>query len=455
MNKELAEYLINYSLDTGADFSEIFYEKTVETDINLLNKKIDNVDTGVVEGVGIRLALGNTTFYATTNIITKENLTKIIDELKSNFNSETKIKDIKLKEESHEAEFKDIFPEEKKEYLYKVDKLAREKDNRITEVVARFSEKRRKIVIASSNGKYITEDRNYLIFVFSVYSTDGDKKENSHKSYGYSSGYEFIKDIDLEKDVNSAVDVAINKLSSVYINGGKMPVILAPGRGAVIFHEACGHAMEATCVAKKLSILTDKLGQKIASDKVTIIDDGTIPNLCGTTYYDDEGNKTRKNILIEKGILKSYLVDELNDRKMNHGITGSARRQGYGLAPTSRMNNTYLEPGTDKIEDMLKDIKYGLYVENIGGGSVDTTTGDFNFAVIEGYLIKEGKICEPVKMASLIGNTLEVLNNVDMVSDDLGFGLGFCGSLSGRVLVTEGQPTIRVSSMLVGGVSND
>ncbi len=455
MNKELAEYLINYSLDTGADFSEIFYEKTIGTDIRFLNKKIDNVETNVTEGIGIRLALGDTTFYANTNILTKENLTKIIDELKSNFNLRVKFKNIKLKNESHNSEFFDISSEDKKEYLYKVDKIAREKDERITEVISRFSEKKRKIIIASSKGKYIEEDRNYLIFRFSVYASENGKKEEGYKSYGYSTGYEFIKNINIEKEIESVVDIAIKKLSSIYIKGGKMPVVIANGWGAVIFHEACGHAMEATGVAKKLSILTDKIGQKIASEKVTIIDDGTIPNLWGTTYYDDEGNKTRKNILIEKGVLKSYLVDEINDRKMKHGITGSGRRQSYRLAPTSRMNNTYLAPGTDKFEDMIKDIKYGLYAKQFIGGSVDSTTGDFNFSVDEGYLIKNGKVCEPVKMASLIGNTLEILNNVDMVSDDLDFGVGFCGSLSGKINVTTGQPTIRVSSILVGGASND
>lgn len=455
MNKDLVEYLINYSLDTGADFSEIFYEKTVGTDIRFINKKIDNVETDVIEGVGIRLALGDTTYYADTSVMTKENLTKIIDELKSNFNFVPKLKNIKLKEESYTSEFKDIPENDKKEYLYKVDKIARGKDKRIIEVASRFSEKQRKIVIASSNGKYVCEDRNYLVFSLAVIAAENDKKEEGYNSYGYSSGYEFIKNIDIEKDVNAVVETAINKLSSVHIKGGKMPVILNAGRGGVIFHEACGHAMEATGVAKKLSVLSDKLGQKIASDKVNIIDDGTIPNLFGTTYYDDEGNKTRKNILIENGVLKGYLVDQINDRKMNFGITGSSRRQSYNVAPTSRMNNTYLAPGSDKIEDMLKGIKYGLYVKDIGGGSVDPTTGDFNFAVTEGYIIRDEKICEPVKMASLIGNTFEILHNVDMVSDDLKYSIGYCGSVSGTVPVTNGQPTIRVSSMLVGGVSND
>lgn len=454
MNKELAEYLINYSLDTGADFSEIFYEDTETTSIVLRDKKIDGVSTNYLEGVGIRLALKDNVLYAHTNIITKENLTKIIDELKANFSSKIKLKDIKLKKLSHKSEFENISDLDKKEYLYNIDKTARKLDERVSEIKSSFAETKQKVVIATSNGKYVTDERNYARLFITIVVKDKDKTESSFRSYGSTGGYFFLKDLNIEEEVKKSVDSAIKKLDSIYIKGGKMPVILNSGFGAVIFHEACGHAMEATSVAKKLSVLTNKLGEKIASSKVTIIDDGTITNLWGTTYYDDEGNKTKRNVLIKNGILKSYLVDELNDRKMKHGITGSGRRQDYRYESTSRMNNTYLEKGSDKFEDMIKDIKYGLYAYRMGGGSVDPATGDFNFSVEEGYVIRDGKICEPVKMASLIGNTLEILHNVDMVSDNLDYSVGFCGSESGSVPVIIGEPTIRVSSILVGG-SND
>ncbi len=455
MDKKFAEYLINHCLTTGADFSEIFYEDTEKTIISLRDKKIDDVNTKYLEGVGIRLALKDNILYAHSNIITKENLTKIIDELKLNFNSRIKFKNIKLKRLSHQSEFIDISDKDKKEYLYNIDKIARNLDKRVKEVSASFVKTKGKVIIASSNGKYVIEERNYARLNFTIVVSDNDKTESSYYSKGFINGYEFLKNMNIEEVVKNYVDIAIKSLSAIYIKGGKMPVILGSGFGAVIFHEACGHSMEATSVANGLSVLNNKLGKKIASSKVTIVDDGTIPNLWGTTYYDDEGNKTKRNVLIKNGILKSYLVDELNDRKMKHGITGSGRRESYRYAPTSRMNNTYLEKGKDKFEDMLKDIKYGLYAKKMGGGSVDPTTGDFNFNVNEGYIIRKGKICEPVKMASLIGNTLEILNNVDMVSDDIDYDIGFCGSKSGNVPVIIGEPTIRISSILVGGASND
>lgn len=455
MNKDLAEYLINYSLDTGADFSEIFYEDTNTIYVVLRDSKIDSAGINYLEGVGIRLALKDNILYAHTNIIDKENLIKIISELKENFKSKSKLSDVKLSSCSHEENFSDISDNKKKEYLYNIDKEARSLDSRVSEVIATLVETRQKVKIASSKGKFVEDERNSLKLFFAVVVKEGEKTESSTYHYSSTQGYSNFNEININEVVKNTVYSALSKLDAVYIKGGKMPVILASGSGAVIFHEACGHAMEATGVSKGLSVLTNKLNKKIASSKVTIIDDGTLNNLNGTTYYDDEGNRTQKNILIQDGVLKGYLVDEINDRKMKFGITGSGRRESYKFAPTSRMNNTYLAAGNDKIEDMLKDIKYGLYAKEMGGGSVNPTTGDFNFSVKEGNIIRNGKICEPVKMASLIGNTLEILNNVDMVSDDLAFDIGTCGSESGGVPVTLGEPTIRVSSILVGGASND
>lgn len=229
-----------------------------------------------------------------------------------------------------------------------------------------------------------------------------------------------------------------------------MPVIIGNDSG-VLIHEACGHALEATSVADGESVLASSYQKQVASAKVTIIDDATIPGFWGTLDYDDEGNKTRKNILIEKGFVKSFLVDRKNSLRMKHDITSSGRREDYKIAPTSRMNNTYLDNGPDLIEDMIKSIDFGIYAKKMGGGQVNPTTGDFNFGVDEAYVIRNGKIEEMVVGASLIGNIKEVLNNIEMVSNDLNFAVGLCGSESGWVPVTDGQPTIKLSSILVGG----
>ena len=213
--------------------------------------------------------------------------------------------------------------------------------------------------------------------------------------------------------------------------------------------------MEAAATANNQSVLAGKIGEKIASDKVTIIDDGTIDNLWGTSNIDDEGELTRKNILIENGVLVNYLNDEIDNRKLNMTLTGSSRRENYRFSPVSRMNNTYLKPGTDKIEDMIKSIDFGLYAAGLGGGSVNPETGEFNFACETAYMIRDGKIAECVKGATLIGTTLDILKNVEMVSDNLEYGVGNCGASSGWIPVTIGQPTVKISSILVGGEQGD
>ena len=230
-----------------------------------------------------------------------------------------------------------------------------------------------------------------------------------------------------------------------------MPVVIGPGFGGVIFHEACGHAMEATSVADGMSVLSHDLNKKVASDIVNIIDDGTLDKEWGSTKIDDEGCETKRNVLIKDGVLVGYLIDEINNRKMNMQVTGSGRRESYLFAPTSRMNNTYLLPGNDSFEDMIKSIKLGLYAKRLGGGQVSPVTGEFNFGCDLAYMIRDGKIAECVKSASLIGTTKEILQNVEMISDDLALGPGMCGSNSGSVPVNVGEPTIKVSSILVGG----
>ena len=230
-----------------------------------------------------------------------------------------------------------------------------------------------------------------------------------------------------------------------------MPVVIAGGFGGVIFHEACGHALEATSVAPGTSVFAGKLGQQIAAPCVTAIDDGTMPNEWGSENIDDEGTPTQRLVLIENGVLRSYMVDRLNGLKMGMAPTGSARRENYTFAPTSRMHNTFIAPGSDDEDEMIRTMGDGLYAAQMGGGSVNTATGEFNFAVQEGYLIRDGKIASPVRGASLIGKGEQILMRIDRVGRHMTMGQGMCGSLSGSVPTNVGQPTIRVSSLTVGG----
>jgi TldD protein len=243
-------------------------------------------------------------------------------------------------------------------------------------------------------------------------------------------------------------------LRAGYAPGGKMNVVIGNGFGGVIFHEACGHSLEATSVAKKSSEFWDKKGSQIASSIVTAIDDGTMPGEWGSLNVDDEGSTPRRNVLIKDGILQTFLVDRLNGTRMGEMSTGNGRRQNYRFAPTSRMTNTYIDVGDSTFDEIIAATEYGLYAKRMGGGSVQPGTGEFNFAVSEAYMIRNGKIAEPVRGASLIGRGSEVLMNIDMIGKDMDFGQGMCGSMSGSVPTNCGQPTIRVKEILVGGRSD-
>ncbi len=456
MQKELFERLINISLDTGADFSEVFYENKKECNLSFYSSLVNKCTIDNTKGVGLRIAKDTEVYYANTNNLEEENLVNIATNLSKNFSGKRIFPKISLTEKNKLAEGLTNFEELKeiKEKLYKYDKFARSLDERIIEVIITVSQSVQEVVIAKSNGTLVKDFRPRTRFNLKVIAEENKRKEFATFDFGESAGFEIIEDDKIFVSIENRVKDVLDKLKSVPAPGGEMPVIIANGFGGVIIHEACGHALEASQVMDGTSILADKLGQKIASSKVTIIDDGTLKNFWGSTCFDDEGNETKKNILVKNGILKTYLVDEINNRTLNCKISGSGRREDFTYAPISRMNNTYLAKGTDKVSDMIKSIDYGLYAKTLGGGSVNTTTGDFNFAVIDAYMIRDGKIAEPVKGASLVGNTLDILEKIEMVGDDLDLSAGLCGSASGWVPVTVGEPTIKVSKILVGGDDN-
>lgn len=459
MNKETHEKIINKLLSTGADFAEIYEEKSYVKSFNYLDSKLDKVKYDELNGVGLRIAKGTEIYYGSVNYNDISEIDSLVLELISNINDKVIYKDIKLNDlESFDSNSKipfDSYDENNIKKLFNdINNKVRSKDKRVSQVHLNLYIQSKDVTISNYHGIYKNEKRDFArAFIFVTFS-DGNLKSTSYFTFGLKGGYELL-DINLDKDIDKMVKQGIEKLYAKNCVGKAMPVIIASGQGAVIFHEACGHAMEAAATAKNLSVLSGKIGQKIASDKVTIVDDGSLDGYWGSTHIDDEGNPTMENVVIENGILKKYFNDEINNRLLNMELTGSSRRQSYRFAPVSRMNNTFLRPGTDKIEDMIKSIDFGLYAMELGGGSVDPETGNFNFACDTAYMIRDGKIAEPVKGATLIGNTTEILNNVEMVSDDFNFDCGNCGASSGWVHVTMGQPTIKVSSILVGGDSND
>ena len=459
MNKETHERILNNLLSTGADFAEIYDEKSYMKNYEYIDSKLDNIRFTSLSGVGLRIAKGTEVYYGSVNYKDASDVDKLADELKSNINSDVVYKEIKLDDfEQYEGPCEESFDNYDenliKKYLIDLDKKIRERDSRIAQVSLMLLLEHKDITISNYHGLFRGEKRNYTRINAKVTFKENDLKSTSYETLGIGAGLELLNE-DFSKKIDTLIKYGVDKLYAKNCVGKEMPVVLAAGQGAVIFHEACGHAMEAAATAKKSSVLAGKIGEKIATDKVTIIDDGSLKGYWGSTIIDDEGNKTKRNVLIENGVLKTNFNDEINNRILNIDLTGSSRRQNYHLAPVSRMNNTFLKNGTDKVEDMIKSIDFGLYAADLGGGSVNTETGKFNFECSTAYMIRNGKIEECVKGATLIGNTFDILNGVEMVSDDFDYSVGYCGASSGRVPVTMGQPTVKISNILVGGVKDD
>ena len=457
MKKDRLENMLENMLSTGADFAEVFVENKKTTIYNYIDSSLDNFSINYNNGVGLRIAKDNNVYYAATNDLTNKNVNSIINTLKENIKEKNvcsyvslnRIKKYKNNNKTHYTN------EDIKKLFNDLDNKIRRKDERINQVNIVLQNVKQNVTLARENGLHKEEERERTRLYIIVNFKDKDKSCDISYSYGKTISFDLLDEIDFDSTIDILVKDGLDKLYATSCIGGEMPVIIENGFGGVIFHEACGHAMEATSVADGISVLSHDLGKKIANEKVTIIDDGTLHNEWGSSIIDDEGRSTKRNVLIEKGILKGYLIDEINNRKMKMIPTGSSRRESYLYAPTSRMNNTYLEKGDDSFEDMIKDIKLGLYAKKMGGGSVSPETGDFNFACDLAYMIRDGKIAECVKSASLIGNCKDILANVVMVGDNLAFGQGMCGSISGSVPVNVGMPRIKVSKIIVGGEKNE
>lgn len=453
--RELKE-ILKLCLSTGADFGELFFEKTIGNNYELTKGKITKASTTYIHGVGIRILNGREEVYGYTNNTDYESVSKLAKKLALSFNGQDKNIDFELKEEQSNnhpvlKRPSDVKLEDKVALMQTLSEGAISYSDEISQVIVYLTDKEQEVLIANTNGKIVKDIRTNIRISGSAVATDGKQMQTANDNIGRNQGYEMFDGVDLKAFGSEISKTAVTMLHAEEIAGGKMTVVVHNGFGGVLLHEACVHSLEATSVAKGVSVFTDKLGQKIASDVVTAIDDGTLTNSWGSLNYDDEGNPTQRNVLIENGILKSYLVDYRNSFIMNHPITGSGRRQSYKYSPTSRMTNTFFAPGKSTFEEIISSTKYGLFAKKMGGGSVDPSTGEFNFAVNEGYLIEDGKITKPVRGATLVGSGAEVLMNIDMIANNLGFGHGMCGSLSGSIPTDVGQPTIRVQNMTVGG----
>ncbi len=456
INETLAKEILEVALSTGGDFAEVYMEKTTNEVLRLHSGKLSTANVSKVKGAAIRIIKGELEVNSSITDCTYENLLKAAKTLAGSFNDKKHVevqpfveKKVELVVNPKNVRGNDI--------SHEVNLLKTASDTiyayskEIVQVICNLTKTEKRIFVFASDSTWQTDYRCNTRLSCQAVASDGKEMETGFDSFGRNQGMEMFDDFDVVPFAKQVAHDAVEMLHAEPMQGGEMPVVINNGFGGVILHEACVHGLEATSVAKGMSVFCNKLGQKVASDIVNAVDDGTNLNAWGSINVDDEGTPSKCNVLIENGILKSYLVDKRNSKKMNHPITGSSRRESYKYQTTSRMTNTYFLNGKSTFDEIIKSTEKGLFAEKMGGGSVNPATGEFNFAVQVGYMIENGKITKPVKGATLVGSGKDVLLHIDMIGDNLSCGYGMCGSMSGSVPTIVGQPTIRVSKMTVGG----
>lgn len=459
LDKLLVSDILYAATSTGAEFAEVFVESNKKNSLGLINGKLERALSGIDFGIGIRIINKDRMVYVYTNKKDRESLINLAKNGATAISGNSSQKQIifndidyrKINNNNIKIYPSSLYSNKIVEIMKEGRDTAFKYNSLITQTNISYMDSIQNILIANTENLYVTDERTRSRLSVNAVASNESEKQTGYFGPGAMKGIEFLDNINIKEIANEAARSAVTMLNAKDCPSGKMPVIMDNGFGGVIFHEACGHGLEATAIAKKASVFTDKIGEKIASDKVTAIDDGTIPNSWGSINVDDEGVPAQKNILIENGILKNYMVDRFNGAKIGMKPTGSSRRESYKFIPVSRMTNTYIASGKDKKEDIISNTEYGLYAKYMGGGSVNTASGEFNFAVNEAYIVRNGKICEPVRSATLIGKGHEVLKNIDMVSDNLELAEGMCGASSGSIPVCVGQPMLRVQNITVGG----
>lgn len=456
IDQRLAERVLQAALSCGADFSELYLEDTVSNAIDMSDGKVENATYTRRHGAGVRVLLGVRSAYAYTADTSEAALIATARAAAAALQDAPRAVDIAFAARGYRAPmavpFASVDNDRRVALLREATRAARSASGEITQVQARYMDKVRRTLVCNSEGVFATAERPYTRAFITAIAMQGAEAQTGYEGPGCCRGFEAYADtIDLNARAVEAANTAVTMLHAPDCPAGRLPVVIDGGFGGVIFHEACGHSLEATSVGHGNSEFCGKLGQKIAADCVSAVDDGTMAGEWGAIDIDDEGTPSQRNLLIENGVLRGYLIDRLGARRMNMAVTGSSRRQDYTFAPTSRMTNTFICAGADDEEEMIATMGEGLYARKMGGGSVNPMTGEFNFAVNEGYWVRDGRILSPVRGATLIGKGAEILPRIDRVGPRMWMGQGMCGSLSGSVPTNVGQPRIRVTEITIGG----
>jgi TldD protein len=462
-SKDLDKVLAT-ALAKRADYADLYFEYRKNEGVSLEEGLVKNCSQSYSNGVGVRVLSEAKTGYAFTDDITIEKLelaARTAQYIAQNPSSQVPAAINQPQVAAH-----DLYPiktsvtavslETKISLLYEIDKFARSLDSRVKNVFVSLGSEDKVMLVASSQGAVIGDVQPLTrLNVTVIVEENGNRQVGSFGGGGRVEYDFFVGNRDYERYAREAVRQAVLNLSARSAPAGTMDVVLGPGWPGILLHEAIGHGLEGDFNRKKTSAFSDRIGQRVASELCTVVDDGTIPSRRGSINVDDEGTPTSRTVLIENGILKGYLQDRLNAGLMKMPLTGNGRRESYAHIPMPRMTNTFMLAGKDAPEDILRSVKKGLYAVSFGGGQVDITNGKFVFSASEAYLIEDGKVTEPVKGATLIGNGPDVLTRVSMVGNDLKLdeGVGTCGKDGQSVPVGVGLPTIKIDGLTVGGTA--
>ena len=461
IEQSVLEEVLGVAMRTGGEFAEVFAEDRRNASAVLDDGRVEELTSGRDRGAGIRVVVGDTTGFAHTADLTEAGLIAAAEAAAAaarGGGGGTNVVALDRRSASRGYDIEtypgDVPKARKVELLGRANDAARAVGGAISQVSVSYGDNRRHILVANSDGLFVEDDTVRTFFAVSCVATGDAGMQTGRESAGHTIGFEMFDMYDVDQLARNAADRALTKLAARPAPSGQMPVVIGSGGGGVLFHEACGHGLEADLVAKGASVFRGRVGQQVASKGVTVVDDGTMEREWGNIAVDDEGNPAQRNVLIEDGVLTDYMWDHLRARKEGRRSSGNGRRQSYQNLPMVRMTNTYLLAGEEDPESIIASTPKGVYVKHLGGGQVNTATGDFVFGMTEAYLIEDGKITEPLREGNLIGNGPEVLQRIDALGNDFAMGPpGTCGKDGQGVPVGDGVPTLRVSSLTIGGTA--
>lgn len=462
ISKELAQKVLNVALQTGADLAEIYVEDVVSLQLGMDDSRLERAVRGADRGAGIRVFFGNLVTYAYTDMLDETSLMNAAQAAASAGSGSGKSQIIDLAERQSPLEyavekpFDSMSVADKAALLSKIDEVARAYSPFIVQVSAGYLELRRHMWLFNSAGLQVEDDRFFTEIRAGAVARKNGTLQRVHEGFGGRVGLELLDRNDALAKTRGLAESAVRMLDAKPCPAGDMTVVMCNGWGGVLFHEACGHQMEADFITKGSSAYTGKIGQQVANPIITAVDDGTIPARRGSLKFDDDGTAAQRTVLIEKGILKEYMWDLVESRRVGRvASTGNGRRESYRHMPMPRMTNTFIDRGEHDPQEIIESVKKGIYIKGMAGGQADISRGDYVFNATEAYMIEDGKLTAPVRGATVFGNGPKTLLQIDMVGNDLALdpGMGMCGKIQ-NARVSVGQPTIRIPSATVGGTDD-